>query len=122
MKWSEIHLKTLKEKPAEASIPSHVLLLRSACIYNTSQGIYLYNTLFLRAIQKFEKIIREEMDSHGAREILMPMVQTKELWEQSGRWNKFEGLLLKMKGRTGQELCLGPTHEEIIIDFCKIRA
>lgn len=119
MKWSEIHLKTLKEKPVEASIPSHILLLRAGYIYNTSQGIYLYNTLFLKAVQKFEKIIREEMNVHGAREILMPMVQTKELWEKSGRWNKFEGILLKMKSRTGQELCLGPTHEEIITDFVK---
>ena len=119
MNWSEIYLKTLKEKPAGASIPSHILLLRAGYIYNTSQGIYLYNTLFLRSIQKFEQIIRAEMDAHGAREILMPMVQTKELWEKSGRWNKFEGLLLKMKGRTGQELCLGPTHEEIITDFLK---
>ena len=119
MKWSEIHLKTLKEKPAVASIPSHILLLRGGYIYNTSQGIYLYNTLFLRSVQKFEKIIRREMEAQGAREILMPMVQTKELWKQTGRWNKFEGLLLKMKGRTGQELCLGPTHEEIITDFVK---
>ena len=119
MKWSEVYLKTLKEKPAEASIPSHILLLRAGYIYNTSQGIYLYNTLFLRAVQKFEKIIRRELETYGAREILMPMVQTKELWEKSGRWNKFEALLLKMKSRAGQELCLGPTHEEIIIDFVK---
>lgn len=102
-----------------ASISSHILLLRAGCIYNTSQGIYLYNTLFLRAVQKFEKIIRREMEAHGAREILMPMVQTKELWDKSGRWDKFESLLLKMKSRTGQELCLGPTHEEIIIEFVK---
>ena len=119
MKWSEMYLKTLKEKPADASIPSHILLLRSGCIYNTSQGIYLYNTLFLRSVQKFEKIIRREMEACGAREILMPMVQTKELWEETDRWDKFEGLLLKFKGRTGQELCLGPTHEEIIIDFVR---
>lgn len=117
MKWSEIYLKTLKEKPVGASIPSHILLLRAGYIYNTSQGIYLYNTLFLRSIQKFEKIIRQEMNAEGAREILMPMVQSKELWNKSGRWDKFEGLLLKMKGRTGQELCLGPTHEEVITDF-----
>ena len=117
MKWSEIYLKTLKEKPAGASIPSHILLVRGGYIYNTSQGIYLYNSLFLRSVQKFEKIIREEMNAQGAREILMPMVQSKELWDKTGRWNKFEGLLLKMKGRTGQELCLGPTHEEVITDF-----
>ena len=119
MKWSEIYLKTLKEKPAEASIPSHVLLLRAGYIYNTSQGIYLYNTLFVRSAKKFEAIIRNEMEAHGAREILMPMVQTKELWEKSSRWDKFEGLLLKMKGRTGHELCLGPTHEEVITDFVR---
>ena len=117
MKWSEIYLKTLREVPSGASIPSHILLLRAGYIYNTSQGIYLYNTLFLRAIKKFEQIIREEMNTHGAREVLMPMVQAKELWEKSGRWDKFEGLLLKMKGRAGGELCLGPTHEEIITDF-----
>ena len=117
MKWSQIYLKTLKEKPAGASISSHILLLRAGYIYNTSQGIYLYNSLFLRSIQKFEKIIREELEKQLAREILMPMVQTKELWQKTGRWDKFEDLLLKIKGRTGTELCLGPTHEEIIIDF-----
>jgi len=117
MKWSEIYLKTLREKPTEASIPSHILLLRAGYIYNTGQGIYLYNTLFVRSAQKLETIIRREMETHDAREILMPMVQTKELWEKSGRWDKFEGLLLKMKSRTGQELCLGPTHEEVIADF-----
>ena len=117
MKWSEIYLKTLKEKPAGASIPSHILLLRAGYIYNTSQGIYLYNNLFLRSIQKFEKIIRKELEKQSAREILMPMVQTKELWKKTGRWDKFEGLLLKIKGRTGADLCLGPTHEELIIDF-----
>lgn len=119
MKWSEFCLKTLKEKPAESHIPSHSLLVRAGYIYNTSQGIYLYNSLFLRAIKKLETLIRKEMDKQGAREILMPMVQPKELWEESGRWDKFEGLLMKMKGRTGQELCLGPTHEEIITDFVK---
>ena len=119
MKWSELYLKTLREKPVEATIPSHSLLLRAGYIYNSSQGIYLYNTLFLRSLHKLENIIREEMNAAGAGEILMPVVQTKELWEESGRWDKFEGLLLKMKGRGGEELCLGPTHEEIIIKFVK---
>ena len=117
MKWSQIYLKTLKEKPVGASIPSHILLLRAGYIYNTSQGIYLYNSLFLRSIQKFEKIIREELEKESAKEILMPMIQSKELWQKTGRWDKFEGLLLKIKGRAGADLCLGPTHEEIIIDF-----
>ena len=119
MKWSEVYLKTLKEKPAGASINSHILLLRSGFISMASQGIYTYNSLFLRSIQKLSKIIREEMERESAREISMPMVQSKELWTQSGRWSQFEGLLLKMKSRTGAELCLGPTHEELIIEFVK---
>ena len=119
MKWSEIYLKTLREKPVGATIPSHILLLRAGFISTSSQGIYLYNTLFLRSIHKLSALIRKELEKEEAREIAMPMVQTKELWEQSKRWDQFEGLLLKMKGRTGTELCLGPTHEELIIDFVK---
>ena len=119
MKWSEIYLKTLREKPAGATIPSHVLLLRAGFISMSSQGIYIYNSLFLRSIHKLSSLIRKELEKQSANEISMPMVQTKELWEQSKRWNQFEGLLLKMKGRTGTELCLGPTHEELIIDFVK---
>ena len=119
MRWSEIYLKTLREAPRSAVLPSHILLLRAGYIYNVSQGIYIYNSLFLRSIQKFEAIIREEMSASGATEILMPMVQTKKLWEQTGRWDKFEGLLLKMKSRTGQELCLGPTHEEVVTHFAQ---
>ena len=117
MKWSEIYLKTLKEKPAGASINSHVLLLRSGSVFMSSQGIYTYNSLFLRSIHKLSQIIKEELEKQSAREILMPMVQNKELWTKSNRWDQFEGLLLKMKSRTGAELCLGPTHEELIIDF-----
>ena len=119
MKWSEIRLRTLKEAPAEASLASHILLLRGDYIHSASQGLFAYNTLFLRAIRKLEQIIREEMEKLGAREILMPMVQPKSLWEKTGRWNHFEGLLQKMTNRSGQEFCLGPTHEEVITDFAK---
>ena len=119
MKWSEIYLKTLREQPAGATIPSHILLLRAGFISMSSQGIYVYNSLFLRSIHKLSALIRKELEKQSAQEIAMPMVQTKELWEQSQRWNQFEGLLLKMKGRTGTELCLGPSHEELIIDFVK---
>ncbi len=119
MRWSELHLKTLKEKPLEASLPSHILLIRSGCIYSTSQGIFIYNTFFLRAIKKFEKIIRDELEKQGAREILMPMVQPKKLWKETNRWDKFDGLLQKMTNRSDQEFCLGPTHEEVITDFVR---
>ena len=119
MKWSELYLKTLKEKPSGASIPSHILLIRAGYIYNTGQGIFTYNTFFLRAIQKFEKIIREELEKQGAREILMPMIQPSSLWKETDRWNKFEGLLQKMTNRSDQEFCLGPTHEEVVTDFVR---
>ncbi|MBC6415408.1 MAG: proline--tRNA ligase [Bdellovibrionales bacterium] len=119
MKWSEIYLKTLKEVPSGAHISSHILLLRSGLISMSSQGIYVYNTLFLRSLQKLSNLIKKELEKNQAREILMPMVQSKEIWEESGRWNKFEGLLLKMESRTGAKLCLGPTHEELIINFVK---
>ena len=119
MKWSEIHLKTLREKPADSFLESHAFLVRAGYIHSTSQGIFTYNTLFLRAIQKLEKIVREEMDNEGAREILMPTVQPKKLWEETGRWTRFEGLLQKMENRSSQEFCLGPTHEEVIIDFVR---
>ena len=119
MRWSEIHLKTLREKPSGAESPGHILLLRAGYIHNTGRGVYLYNSLFVRAIRKLKQLIRREIEAEGMREILMPMVQSKKLWEESGRWDKFEGLLLKMKGRDGRELCLGPTHEEIILDFVR---
>ena len=120
MRWSEIFLKTLKEKPVDASIPSHILLLRAGYITKSSQGIYVYNSLFLKVLKKLEKIVRANLEKEGAREILMPMVQSKKIWEKSGRWEKFEGLLLKMKNRQGQEICLGPTHEELISEFVKV--
>lgn len=119
MKWTELKLKTLKEKPAGTSLESHSLLVRSGCIYSTSQGIFTYNTLFLRAIQKLEKLIRQELEKQGCREILMPMVQPKNLWQETNRWDKFEGLLQKMTNRSHQEFCLGPTHEEVITDFVR---
>ncbi len=119
MKWSGIRLKTLKEKPSGASLASHALLLRGDYIHSASQGIFTCNTLFLRSIRKLEAIVREELEARGAREILMPMVQPKSLWEETGRWNHFEGELQKLSSRSGQEFCLGPTHEEMITDFAR---
>lgn len=119
MRWSNQYLKTLREKPSDAFLNSHAFLIRAGYIYSTSQGIFTYNTLFLKAIQKLEKIIREEMEQAGAQEILMPMVQPQKLWQESGRWDRFEGLLQKMKNRSDQDFCLGPTHEEVIIDFVR---
>lgn len=118
-RWSKTHLYTLKEAPADAEIPSHILLVRSGMVKKLSQGLFTYGTLALRAIRKFEAIIREEMDSAGAQEVLMPMVQPKELWQQSGRWEVVGDLLLKFKNRTQADFCLGATHEEVITDYVR---
>lgn len=119
MKWSEIFLKTLKENPQGAETPGHILLVRGGYIFSISSGIFVYNTFFSRSIQKFSRIVREELEKEGAREILMPMVQPKELWMETGRWDQFQDLLLKMKSRSRQELCLGPTHEEAVTAFVR---
>ena len=121
MRWSGLLLKTLKEEPAGASLKSHALLLRGGYIHSAGQGLFTYNTLFLRSIRKLENIIREEMEKQGAREILMPLVQPKSLWEETGRWDHFEGQLQKLSNRSGQEFCLGPTHEEAVVDFARPR-
>lgn len=119
MKWSEIQLRTYKEEPSGSLLPSHSLLVRGGYIHSIAQGIFVYNTLLLRVIRKLENIIREELEKQGAREILMPFVQPKELWEETGRWGEFSSLLQKMKSRTDKDFCLGPTHEEVVTSFVR---
>lgn len=119
MKWSKIHLYTLKEAPADAEIPSHQLMVRAGLIKKLAPGIFTYGTLGLRAIRKFENIIREELNSRGAQEVLMPMVHPKELWSETNRWNEMGAGLLKFKNRNEHEFCLGATHEEAITDYVR---
>ena len=119
MKWSEIQLKTYKEEPSGSLLPSHSLLIRGGYIYSITQGIFVYNTLLLRSIRKLETLVREELEKEGAREILMPFVQPKELWEETGRWNEFSDLLLKVKNRSEKDFCIGPTHEEVVTAFVR---
>lgn len=119
MKWSEIYLKTLRDKPSGAETPGHILLWRGGYISPVSSGIFTYNTLFLRSIQKFSSLVRREMEREQAREILMPIVQPKALWMETGRWDRFQELLMKMKSHSGQEFCLGPTHEEAVTSFVR---
>ena len=119
MKWSEVYLKTLRDKPAGAETPGHILLWRGGYISPVSSGIFVYNTLFLRSIQKFSNLVREEMEKKQTHEILMPMVQPKNLWLETGRWDQFQELLMKMKSHSGQEFCLGPTHEEVVTSFTR---
>ncbi len=119
MRLSQFHLATVKEVPADAEIASHQLMLRAGMIRKLASGLYTWSPLGLRVLRKVEHIVREEMDRAGAIEMLMPSVQPKELWEETGRWEKFGGQLLKIKDRKGQEFCYGPTHEEVVTDFAR---
>ena len=119
MKWSQIGIKTFKEKPAEALLPGQALLLRGGYIKKLSAGLFTYNPLFLKAIKKLENIVRHELNKTGLVEILMPMVQPKEIWEKSGRWELYADLLQKMVNRSGGDFCLGPTHEEVVSEYVK---
>jgi prolyl-tRNA synthetase len=119
MRLSQFHLATVKEVPADAEIASHQLMLRAGMIRRLASGLYTWSPLGLRVLRKVEHIVREEMNRAGAIEMLMPSVQPKELWEETGRWEKFGGQLLKIKDRKQQEYCYGPTHEEVITDFAR---
>ena len=110
---SKMLLSTLKDVPQEAKIPSHILLLRSGMIKQEVSGVFLYMPLGLRVLKKIENIIREEMDNSGSLEILCSAIQPKELWEESGRWQKYGPELMRFKDRHEREFCLGPTHEEV---------
>ncbi len=114
MKMSKLFVQTLREFPSDAEVISHKMLVRAGFIRKLSMGIYNYLPLMWRVLKKVEKIVREEMDRAGAQELLMPFVQPKELWEESGRWGAYGGELMRLKDRHGREMCLGPTHEEII--------
>ncbi len=119
MRLSHFHLSTVKEVPTDAEIVSHQLMLRAGMIRKLSAGIYTWTPLGLLVLRKVEKIVREEMNRAGALEILMPSIQPRELWEETGRWQKFGGQLLKIKDRMQREFCYGPTHEEVVTDFAR---
>jgi len=119
MKWSTGYLFTLKEAPADAEIPSHILMVRGGYIRKLAPGIFTYGPLLLRSLKKFENIVREELDKRGAIELLMPVVQPREIWDETGRWKAMGDGLQKMKNRNGHEFCLGATHEEVITDWVR---
>jgi len=119
MKTSAFHLATLREIPADAEIASHRLMLRSGMIRKLTAGIYTWTPLGLRVLKRVERIVREEMDAAGCLEMLMPSVQPAELWRETGRWDDFGPLLLKMADRAGREFAFGPTHEEVITEFAR---
>lgn len=119
MRSSHFLINTLKETPTDAVVISHKLMLRSGMIRKLASGLYTWQPLGLRVLRKVERIIREEMDRAGALEVLMPAVQPAELWQESGRWDKFGPELLRMQDRHERAFCLGPTHEEVITDLAR---
>ena len=119
MRLSQFHLRTVKETPADAEIASHQLMLKAGMLRRLAAGLYTWSPLGLRVLRKVEKVVREEMDRAGAIELLMPTIQPQELWEETGRWEKFGGQLLKIKDRKEAGYCYGPTAEEVITDFAR---
>ena len=119
MRFSEFGLTTLKEVPADAEIVSHQLMLRAGLIRRLASGLFTWMPLGLRVLRKIENVVREEMNAAGALELLMPAVQPAELWQESGRWDKYGPLLLRMQDRHSREYCFGPTHEEVITDIAR---
>jgi prolyl-tRNA synthetase len=116
---SRLLLPTLREDPADAEVVSHKLLVRAGMIRQVARGIYDLLPLGLRAVRRFERIVREEMDRAGAQEILMPAVIPAELWQESGRWEKYGRELLRLKDRYDRDFCFGPTHEEVVTDLVR---
>jgi len=119
MRASSFFLSTLKEAPSEAEVVSHQLMLRAGLIKRLAGGIYTWMPMGLRVVRKVEAIVREEMNRAGAVELLMPSVQPAELWQESGRWQKYGPELLRIKDRHDRAFCIGPTHEEVITDVAR---
>ena len=119
MRLSRYYIPTLKEDPSEAEVVSHKLLMRAGMIRKLTSGIYNYLPLGLKSINKVAGIVREEMNRAGALEVLMPMVQPGDLWQETGRWDYYGKELLRVKDRHGRDYCLGPTHEEVITDLVR---
>ena len=119
MLFSKLLLPTLKDAPQEAEVISHKFMLRAGMVRKVASGIYTWLPLGLKVLRKIENIVREEMDNSGAQEVLMPMVQPKELWNETNRWEKMGPELLRIQDRHERDFCLGPTHEEVITDLIR---
>ncbi len=119
MRMSKLFVQTLREFPSDAEVMSHKLLVRAGFIRKLSSGIYNYLPLMWKVLKKVENIVRDEMDAAGAQELLMPFVQPQELWEESGRWEVYGKELMRLKDRHNRDMCLGPTHEEVITSIAR---
>ena len=114
MRVSKLYAPTLREVPAEAEVISHKLMLRAGFIRKSAGGMYSYLPLAWRCLKKIENIVREEMDNSGSQEIMMPILQPAEIWEESGRWSAYGDEMFRIKDRHKRDFCLGPTHEELV--------
>ncbi|MCV6624055.1 MAG: proline--tRNA ligase [Cellvibrionaceae bacterium] len=119
MRASRFLIATLKETPADAEVISHQLMLRAGMIRKLASGLYTWLPMGLRVLRKVETIVREEMDKSGAQEVMMPVVQPSELWQESGRWQEYGPELARLQDRHQRDFCLGPTHEEVITDMIR---
>ena len=119
MQLSKYPLVTYKEMPADAELISHQLMLRAGLIKKLASGLFSWMPIGLRVLRKIEHIVREEMDRSGAYEVSMPAIQPADLWKETGRWEDYGNLLLKMEDRHGRLFCFGPTHEEVITDILR---
>ena len=119
MRTSHLLIATMKETPADAEITSHRLMLRAGLIRKLASGLYTWLPLGLRVLRKVEHIVRSEMNASDAQEVLMPVVQPAELWEESGRWEQYGPELLRLADRHDRSFCMGPTHEEVITDLVR---
>ena len=119
MRVSKMFAPTLREVPAEAEVVSHQLLLRAGFMRKSTNGMYSYLPLAWRVLKKIENIVREEMDAAGAQEIMMPIMQPAEIWQESGRWGAYGAEMIRLKDRHNREYCLGPTHEEMVTTLIK---
>ena len=119
MRASNLYAPTLRNTPAEAEIVSHQLMYRAGMIRKVAGGMYTFLPLGWRVIRKIEQIIREEMDAAGGQEVMMPILQPGELWQESGRWAAYGAEMMRIKDRHGRDFCLGPTHEEMITDLVR---
>ena len=114
MKSTDFFISTVKEAPNDAQIISHQLMIRAGLISKLASGLYSYLPMGLKIVQKVEKIIREEMNKSKALELLMPVAQPAELWQESKRWEEYGPELLRFKDRHERDFCMGPTHEEVL--------
>ena len=121
MRLSQQLFVTFREEPADAEVRSHALMARAGFILKLGAGLYVYGPMMWRVLRKIEQIVREEHDQAGCQELLMPAVQPRELWDESGRWERYvnDGILFHFRDRKGSEVCLGPTHEEVITHFVR---